>query len=308
MGFRQVYISKAFKLSCADNQLVVYRDKDRDPISFPIEDLDIVFLEDPNTVITSRLLTSLASKGVAFLACGPDYLPSSISIPFNGYYKQPEILRLQLALLPSKKSKVWDTIIKAKISNQLSVLQETTQDDAACDLLKKFMLNIKFGDAQNMEGVAAKTYFRSLFGSTFIRFGDTPVSSALNYGYSILTGVLIRSCAFNGLNGSLGIWHNNAQNANNLACDLVEPFRPVVDFYIFNHLSELTLPLTKEFKTGLINLVNSFVKVGNKKYQVSYAAGMLVDDYIEYLKTGDISCVHMPSVILNNASESDDNE
>lgn len=308
MGFRQIYISKATKLSCSDGQLIVHRNKEEQPISFPIEDLDIVFLEDPTAVITARLLTELAQKGVAFMTCGSNYLPAAISIPFNGYYKQPEILKFQFNCLPSKKNKMWETLIKAKIGNQLAVLENTVKDENTCELLKVYIANVKFGDSQNMEGAAAKAYFRSLFGPTFIRFGDTPISSALNYGYSILTGALIRSCAFNGLNGNIGIWHSNMQNANNLACDLVEPFRPVVDYYVYQHMEELTEPLSKEFRHGLINLVNEYVAVSKKKYQVSYAMEMLVDDYVEYLKTGDITCVHVPSFMVKTNDESDECE
>lgn len=304
MGFRQIYITEATKLSSSDKQLNIHR-KDKPVLSFPIEDLDIVFLEDPNAVVSTRLLTDLSKAGVAFIMCGSDYLPASITIPFNGYYKQSEMLGLQMKFLPSKKNKMWETIIKSKISNQMLVLSKTTNQEDSYLLLKDYLSQVKCGDERNMEGLAARTYFRALFGSSFVRFGDTPITSALNYGYSIFTGLLIRTCAFNGLNGNLGIWHNNMQNANNLACDLVEPFRPVVDYYVFKHLNELTTPLTKETRRGLINLVNEYVIIENKKYQVYYAMSMLVNDFVEYLKTGDIGCVKMPAFITKETDNSD---
>lgn len=307
MGFRQIYISEASRLSSCDKQLVVYR-KEKEPISLPIEDLDVVFLEDPNAVISSRLMVDLAKSGVALIVCGPDYLPSAESLPFNGYYKQSEMLSLQMKFLPSKKNKLWETIIKAKISNQMKVLEKTVNHEKTFLLMKDYLDQVKFGDERNMEGLAAKAYFRALFGGSFIRFGDSPISAALNYGYSIFTGLLIRTCAFNGLNGNLGIWHNNMQNANNLACDLVEPFRPVVDFYIFNHLSQLAVPLSKETRRDLINLVNENVLIEGRKYQVSYAMTMLVNDFSEYLRSGDISCVHMPSFLTKEISQDDSYE
>lgn len=304
MGFRQVYITKAEKLSFSDSSLVIKKEKDS-AISIPIEDLDVVFIEDPTTVLTTRLLNELSLKGVALISCGADYLPSSICIPFNGYYKQSGMLSLQMNLLPSKKNKLWETIIKAKISNQMEVLKNTVNDVDSYKTMAEYVKNVKFGDENNMEGIAAKCYFRSLFGPSFIRFSESPISAALNYGYSIFAGLLIRGCAFNGLNGNLGVWHDNVQNANNLAYDLLEPFRPVVDYYVYNNLARLTTPLSKEVRCDLINLVNYYVMVKGKKYQVSYAMNLLVNDFMRYLTSGNIAEFNMPSFFPNEESHND---
>lgn len=298
MGFRQVYVTKALKLSFADNSIIIDKDKETS-FNIPLEDLDVVFIEDPSTIITTRLLNELAKKGVAMISCGPDYLPSSICIPFNGYYKQSGMLSLQIELLPSKKNKLWETIIKSKIGNQMNVLKATTNDTSAYESMAGYIKNVKFGDENNMEGVAAKCYFKALFDQDFIRFGETPISAALNYGYSIFAGLLIRDCAYNGLNGNLGIWHNNVQNANNLAYDLLEPFRAVVDYYVYNNLERLTIPLSKEVRKDLINLVNYYVQVKDKKYQVYYAMNMLVNDFMKYLSCGDINVINTPVFFPN---------
>lgn len=307
MGFRQIYISNASKLSVSDKQLIINR-LNSDPLSFPIEDLDVVFLEDPNSVVSTRLMTELSKCGVSLIVCGPDYLPTAITLPFDGYYKQTENLKRQIALLPSKRNKIWEVIIKTKIRNQARVIECTSQDEYVHDELLDYLKNVKFGDENNMEGSAARVYFRSLFGPTFIRFGDTPISSALNYGYSILTGAVIRSCAFSGLNGNLGIWHDNASNANNLACDLVEPFRPVVDYFVYKNIASLTVPLSKEIRKGLIDLLNSYVMIDKRRYQVSYAIGLLVNNYVEYLETGDISCVHPPEFFHQGDTDTEKND
>lgn len=299
MGFRQVYISKALKLSFSDNSIVIDKD-DKTTFTIPLEDLDVVFIEDPMTVLTTRLLNELAKKGVGLISCGPDYLPSSICIPFNGYYKQSGMLALQMSFLQSKKNKMWETIIKAKIANQMKVLEHTTNDTDSYKKMETYIKNVKFGDENNMEGIAAKCYFRALFGESFIRFSESPISAALNYGYSIFASLMIRNCAFNGLNGNLGVWHNNMQNANNLAYDLIEPFRPVVDYYVYNNIERLTIPLSTEVRRELINLVNEYVLVKDKKYQVSYAMNLVVNDFMRYLTSGDINDVSMPSFFLRD--------
>ncbi len=305
MGFRQLYIKEAKKLSLGNNSLLVFKDNNNEPLSFSLEDIDLIFVEDPNVVITARLITETANFGVSIILCGNNYLPTAITIPINGHYLQSNMLNLQLNLLPSKKNKFWETIIRQKITNQMNVIDKTTCDMTTYSRLKDYCFQVKFGDEKNMEGQAAKEYFKSLFGQNFIRFGESPISAALNYGYSILTGAVIRSVAFAGLNDNLGIWHHSAQNANNLSCDLVEVFRAVVDYYVYNHLDSLTTPLSIEIRKDLVNLLNYYVLVNNKKYQVTYAIGLLVNDYVEYLKNGKIEDVHMPEFFVN---EGDGNE
>jgi CRISP-associated protein Cas1 len=299
MGFRQIYIEKAKKLSTADNCLEITRGDGKEDLSFPIEDLDMVFVEDPNAILSVRLLSALADKGVSLIVCGQNYLPSAQVTPFNGYYKQSETLNLQIEELPSKKNKLWEMIIRQKIANQAEVIRQTVNNEAALSLMKDYLDQVKSGDEKNMEGIAARLYFKTLFGDNFIRFGETAVTSALNYGYSILTGALIRSIAANGLNGNLGIWHRGAQNANNLACDFVEPFRQVVDYYVYKNLTQMTLPLSKECRGGLINLLNYSVEVRGKKFQVSYAISQFVSDYLNYLKSGDITLMAFPLFYVN---------
>lgn len=302
MGFRQIYIKQAKKLATSDNSLIVQKEDEVKPLTFPLEDIDLVFVEDPNAVITARLLAELSNYGISMIFCGKNYLPATVTTPIFGHYLQSNLLEKQIELLPSKKNKFWETIIKQKIANQMAVLEATTNDIDTYALLKGYLQQVKFGDEKNMEGLAARAYFRSVFGEDFIRFETSPISSALNYGYSVITGAVIRTVAFSGLNDNLGIWHHAAQNANNLSCDLVEPFRPIVDYFVYNNLSLLTIPLSMEIRKGLVNLLNYFVMVGGKKYQLSYAISLLVNDFVDYLKNGDISKVLMPVFFPNEES------
>lgn len=305
MGFRQIYVKEAKKLSLLNNSLLITRGEGKEDLSFSLEDIDLVFVEDPNAVITARLISEAANLGVSIIVCGGDYLPSAQTIPINGHYLQSNMLKLQLELLPSKKNKFWETIIKTKIANQMEVLNITTCDMETYNRMKEYRQQVKSGDERNMEGQAAKEYFKSIFGPNFIRFSDSPISAALNYGYSVLTGAVIRSVAFAGLNDNIGIWHHSAQNANNLSCDLVEVFRPVVDYYVYKNLDRLITPLPMEIRKGLLNLLNYYVIFDNKKYQVSYAIGLLVNEYVDYLKNGNIEKISMPIFFKNEESQSE---
>lgn len=305
MGFRQIYIKEAKKIYLQNNCVCIEK-KDIDQIiSFPLEDIDLIFVEDPNTVLTSRLITESSSLGISIILCNNIFLPSAQTIPINGYYLQPNMLKLQLELTQFKKNKFWENIVRGKIRNQMEVINYTNCDMVAYNKLNNYLDNVKNGDERNMEGQAAKEYFKSLFGENFIRFNDSPISDALNYGYSVLTGAVIRTVSFLGLNDNIGIWHHSSKNSNNLSCDLVECFRPVVDFYVFNNLNRLVSPLPMEIRKGLLNLLNYRVIFDNKKYQLSYAIELVVREFVDYLKTQDFTNVILP-IFYKNEESSDE--
>lgn len=67
----------------------------------------------------------------------------------------------------------------------------------------------------------------------------------------------------NGYLTQLGIHHKNEFNEFNLSCDLMEPFRVIIDnFVYYNQAKELN----QEYKLALINLFNNTYKYNNKQY------------------------------------------
>jgi len=291
---RHIYISQAKKLSFTDNSVVIYKGEDKTLI-FPLEDIDLIFIEDPKTTITSSLITEAALKGVSIVFCGKNYLPQAQSIPLNIHYEKTAHLKAQIELLPYKKKKLWEAIVKQKIKNQINVISATVDDDICLGRLKNYLDNVKPGDEQNMEGTAAREYFSSLFGSDFIRFSESPISKALNYGYAIIASAVIRQVACAGLEDNLGIWHDAIQNSNNLSYDLIEPFRQVVDYYIYIHKNDIDLPLDHQLKAELINLLKTPVLINNKYCKLTYAIEIEVNSFVEYLKTGDIKSIILPT-------------
>ena len=51
----------------------------------------------------------------------------------------------------------------------------------------------------------------------------------LNYGYAVLRNAIIRAAIMAGFQPAFGIHHDNYLNAFDLADDLIEPWRPMVD-------------------------------------------------------------------------------
>lgn len=90
---------------------------------------------------------------------------------------------------------------------------------------------MKPGDTTNREAVAARKYFVALFGSTFRRTDEDVTNASLNYGYAIIRSCVAKTLAGYGFNGTVGIHHINETNPFNLADDIMEPLRPVVDMW-----------------------------------------------------------------------------
>ena len=97
-------------------------------------------------------------------------------------------------------------MIKRKISNQLFVIENTTKDEDTITLLKKYIDEVEEGDPTNREGLAAKVYFRALFGKSFLRQEENVINACLNYGYSILRALISKTLVAKGLNTQLGIF------------------------------------------------------------------------------------------------------
>lgn len=287
MGYRQVFIKKSEKLSFKDNQLVVLKDGEETKV--PLEDINYILLEDCTTILTSRLLAEIGKNAIALIICDEKHEPSSIMYPYNYHYKQLENLELQLNNTKSLKDELWKLIVISKIKNQKKILEIKTMDEYTIDKIDNFILEVDSGDTGNREGLAAKMYFRSLFGSNFIRHYDDGINNALNYGYTILKSCVVRYLSIYGLLTYYGINHKSKTNNFNLAYDLMEPFRPLVDAFVFDHIDELSYDLSYEIRKELVNILNYEVITDGKKCTVEYSIDLLVKSYVKALSLGEVN-------------------
>lgn len=286
MGYRQVFIKRSEKLSFKDNQLIVLKDGEETKV--PLEDVNYILLEDCTTILTSRLLAEIGKNAIALIICDEKHEPSSIMYPYNYHYKQLENLEFQLNNTNSLKNELWRLVVTSKIKNQKKILEIKTKDEYTIEKLDNFISEVDSGDSGNREGLAAKMYFRSLFGSNFIRHFDDGVNNALNYGYTILKSCLVRYLSIYGLLTYYGINHKSKTNNFNLAYDLMEPFRPLVDSFVFDHIDELNEDLSYEIRKKLVNILNYEVIADGKRCTVEYSMDLLVKSYIKALATGEV--------------------
>lgn len=294
MGYRQVVIKKSEKLYFQDNQLMIKKDENISKV--PLEDINYVLIEDSTTVLTTRLLAEFGKNAISVIICDEKFFPTSIMYPYNYHFKQLDVFSHQLEVQDEVKKEFWNQIVKKKLENSIRVLEMTSKEEFPISKLNDYTSEIIDGDIKNREGLAAKIYFRSLFGSKFIRFYDDSINAALNYGYTIFASAIIRNLSVFGLNTYLGIHHNSKINNFNLAYDFLEPYRSVVDKFVYDNRNKIVYPLSFNFRKELINLLNKEVSHNDKKYTVEYSIGLLIKSYIKSFSTGEAK-LDLPTII-----------
>ena len=232
---------------------VAYKDSPDEKRTIPIEDIGVVLLEHQQTSVTLPLLNALAENEVQVVICNSKGMPSAMLQSMNSNNLQGETLRNQIACGEVLKKQLWKQVVEAKIRNQASLLDSVGENG---NVLKPFYTNVRSGDVDNREGIAARIYFQHLFGDSFVRNRDEPgINALLNYGYSILRAATCRAIVSSGLLPAIGIYHHNRSNAYPLADDLMEPFRPFVDGVVYDLAMQGNTELTKEVKGELISVL-----------------------------------------------------
>jgi CRISPR-associated protein Cas1 len=294
MGFRTIYIKECEKISLENNNLKLTK-MDLSNFLIPLDDIEMIFIEDPKCKITTRIITECVAKNVSIVLCNQNYLPSAIITRLYGSRNQVKFLYNQIEQLQSKKDKLWESILKQKIFNHISVVKNVMPDDNEfLSLLKNDYNLVKGGDKNYVEGVEARSYFRKIFGDNFLRSSEDGINVALNYGYSIINSEIIRTLVKCGLNPMIGIHHKNMENYYNLASDFIEPYRSFVDLFVYKNQSQIYLPLSIEIRSEMIKLLNSTVLINGSKYSLANSISIMIYSYIEYLDTGLIDCIKLP--------------
>ena len=264
---RTLSFSSPGKLFAKDAQLV-YEGEDGVRRSFPIEDLGFVILETGLMTVSSHCIRQLADANVALVVCDATHTPSAQMLPFAAHTTTQETVTAQLGATAAVQGRLWRQVVRAKILNQSELLRRLGFD--ACRRLRAMADEVKNYDTENVEAQAARIYFRALApdpGCVRAREGTWP-NPALNYGYGVLRAAVARALVGSGLTCFRGVHHHNRYNAFCLADDMMEPYRPFVDQYVFGHVPPFDVQateLTREMKARLLQMLTCDVKTGDLK-------------------------------------------
>ena len=296
MTWRVVHVSQSEKMRLKLDNLLVQ--KMGQEFTVPLSDISIIVAEGGDTVVTLRLLSALSKYNIALVVCDNEHLPTGIYHSQNGHFRAYKSLKEQMNWSQKQKDKAWQIVTYYKINNQEDVLAMFEKSLDNIRLLSDYKEQIEPGDRTNREGHAAKVYFNELFGKQFVRVTQQEadvINAGLNYGYAIMRAQMARIVAGYGLNGLLGIFHKNEYNQFNLVDDLMEPFRQIVDVWVYDNLRDQEF-LKYEYRLGLTDLLNAKIKYGKETCSVTVAMDKYVKGFIKYISEKDSSKFHCPVV------------
>lgn len=220
----------------------------------PLDQIGAVIANAHGLTYSNNLLVRLAEQNAPLVICGSNHVPVSVMLPLDGHHLQGDIITAQAAIKQTTLNRFWKEIIQAKIRQQAEVLDACGLPDKP---LRYMIPQIKSGDPENLEGQAARFYFQTFFGKAFRRDRTQQgINALLNYGYTILRSAVIRAIVGAGLHPSLGIHHCNQYNPMRLADDLMEPFRPLVDFCVHRLVIDKVEEVNTAAKKRLVSLLS----------------------------------------------------
>lgn len=288
MGWRSIFIANRCKLSLQLSQLVLSNPEGQ-RVTLPLDDVGVIVLESREILISSALLSECAKYDIALFCCDESHMPNGIMLPFLQHCRYSGIVRMQVSWSEPFKKRVWQMVVKSKLEGQSVVLEHYGKSESK--ILRHCAKNVLSGDSDNREAYGASVYWTALFGASFRRKDENnPRNALLNYGYAIFRGAIARSLVGAGLLPALGVHHDNGLNPFNLADDLIEPFRPLVDTYVAT-LTPTTL-LTPSVKQELVSLLGQTVPINGSNEWIQNAMIQSVTSLVKALETGETKNFH----------------
>lgn len=267
--------------------------KDNEVVDFPLEDINSIMIETQSCNISTYTLVQLAKYNIATFFCDEKHLPCAYMLNYNGFYKNLEVYNYQINISKPTQKQLWKQIVMAKIKNQIGVLN-------LCGIknnLSEYISKVKSFDTDNVEAVVANQYFKLLFGTLFTRDNECLINACLNYGYAIIRGLVARTVVSHGLLPYIGVFHKNKLNAFNLVDDLIEPFRQIVDLFVYKNIKELDeKELTPKIKQQLFNLLNFDIKIQNQKQTITNSIEIMVNSFVQSI-SNDVAKMICPEII-----------
>ena len=271
MAYRNILIENPAKISVKNRQLIINTGEFH---SVPIEDISTLLIENNQSTITSAALSALGASGCTVFFCDEKHMPCAVLSPYHQHSRELLTIKMQLDASTSLNKNLWKQIVIAKITNQAKCLMYCGKEGSA-ERLKTISTQIRSGDPDNREASAAQIYFSELFGSGFSRHSYSGTNAGLNYGYAILRGCIARNLASYGFLPTVGIHHHGSLNSFNLADDIIEPFRPIIDMHVFLNNSDNDI-LNTNNKRDLYNCLNLEVLVKEQIHSVSYSIELMI--------------------------------
>ena len=277
MSFRTVLIESPCKLAYRGGYLVVRKDDETKTIH--LSEISSLVLETNQVYISAYLMAELSKAKIPLIVPDEKHNPVGQYLPLYGAHNTSKRIQEQLEWTEPAKKRVWQTVVREKIRQQARLLEDRKLLAEAQEL---YMLRdeVRSGDTTNREAAAAKLYFQALFGREFSRDDATDLNAFLNYGYAIILSTVNREIVARGYLTQRGICHRNEFNHFNFACDLMEPFRPMVDR---DALLKEEIVFDKDARRRLAGMMSNTLAYKGGMYRLNSVISLYVQDCCDAL-------------------------
>ena len=289
MSWRTVVIASRCKLDYKMGFIVVRAEETK---KIFLDEIAVLLIENPAVSLTGCLLEALVEKKIRVVFCDANRTPNSELVPYYNSYDCSRKIKIQINWSDDVKGAVWSDIVAEKIRKQADFLSDLGKTEEV-SLLRSYLSQIELCDATNREGHAAKVYFNALFGKDFTRSEENIINASLNYGYSIILSAFNREIVAQGYLTQLGIFHDNMFNHFNLSCDLMEPFRILVDRKVF---ALKPVDFTSGEKHILLDILNDTVVINKTRQTVLNAVKYYCRSVFDALNESDLSLIQFYSL------------
>lgn len=275
-GDRVIEIAAAAaKVSLRHGCLVVSREGIEEA-SIPMREIGVLILAHPQAIATTPVLHALMSEGATVLVCDSACLPAGLMLPLRANALQTQRMLSQVSAKAPVSKRLWQQIVKAKILSQAAVLGGLHGEDGR---LAELADRVRSGDPMNVEATAAQRYWPLLFRDVEFRrrFDAEDQNRLLNYGYAILRAAMGRAICAAGLHPTIGLHHKSRENPWCLCDDLMEPYRPLVDFEVARLVGELgrTCPLDSPAKQRLMQVLATRINADRRGVETREVSDLL---------------------------------
>lgn len=262
----------------------------------PLDEIAVVITNSYQLTYSHALLLELSKRNIAFIACGDNHLPIAAFWPITTHYYQAAVMHSQINSSQPISKQLWRIIITAKILRQQEVLDKANIKGGNLIELSK---QVNSGDTQNLEAQAARQYWLLLFGKKFTRnITEKNINSLLNYGYAIIRSGIARAIMATGLHPTFGIFHKNLANPFCLVDDLMEPYRPIVDWEVYQFHKIGITELNKDIKTKLASILIKECNFNGNKVPISMAMQYTAQSLSLCYKESDYKKLQLPDRLL----------
>ena len=213
-------------------------DKKKTLTKFPFQKLLALFIIGHITV-TTPLIDKCKKYGVALVVMKPNLRPVFF---LANSAEANYLLRKKQFEYSTEDLSIAKCIVYNKVLNQKAALSKTRKKDSytvdaikQCDAALDTLPDIdEYNQLMGLEGTVAKTYFSAYYQNQnwkgrHPRMKSDVLNVTLDIGYSILFNFMESFIRMFGFDLYVGVYHRLWFKRKSLVCDLMEPFRCIID-------------------------------------------------------------------------------